>query len=205
MNTRINIIKKIYNLSLHRASRFITPLVMAFIVTACSASPSPTTFDLSAPTTVKAARSSHTQLAISEPLTVQALDSDRLIVKDSNGSISYLPSGQWADRLPRLVQTRLIQTFENASRLGKVNRPGDRIVADQQLNTEIRDFQIESATGEAVVSVSAKIVNDRTGRIVAARIFSARVPAQAIEADKAALHLDEALSRVLTDIVIWVR
>jgi cholesterol transport system auxiliary component len=178
---------------------------MIMSLSACSTAPAPATFDLTAPAINRAAQKSLSQLAVSEPLSVQALDSDRILVKDSNGSLSFLPAGQWADRLPRLVQTRLIQTFENASRLGKVNRPGDRIIADQQLNTEIREFQIDAATGEAVVSLSAKLINDRTGRVIAARFFTAKIPAASINAATAARHLDEALSQVLTQIVQWVR
>jgi cholesterol transport system auxiliary component len=187
-----------------RLSFSMGSLALMILLNACASTPAPTTYDLSAPVVEKAVRKSASQLAVAEPLAVQALDSDRILVKDSSGAISYLPNGQWADRLPRLVQTRLIQTFENGSRLGKVNRPGDRIVADQQLNTDIRDFQIDALTGEAVVSLSAKVIQDRTGRVMAARVFTTRLPASTLDAPTAAQRLDEALSDVLIQIVRWV-
>ena len=192
------------NLS-HRTFSKAVLFVGLSLLTACASTPAPTTFDLSAAKLQSVSNKSLRQLAINEPVTVQALDSDRIIIKDTAGSISFLPNGQWADRLPRLVQARVIQTFENASYIGRVNRPGDRIVSDHQLNIEIRDFQIDSGTGEAVVSLSVKLINDRTGRVMSARLFSARVPASAIEAATAAPALDQALSQVMSEIVRWVR
>ena len=173
------------------------------LLAGCSSGSAPTTFDLTAPNPGRIAGSSRNYLVIAEPTTVQALDSDRIIVRDASGSISFLGSSQWADRVPRLVQTRLIQTFENAGRLGFVGRPGDRIVSDVQMNTDIRAFTVETATGEALVEITAKLVNDKTGRVRAAKLFSARVPLSTIEGSAAAVAMNSALSIVLTEIVRW--
>lgn len=177
-------------------------LLLTALLGACSSAP-PTTFDLSAARPASRSSGSAAQIVVPEPISVQTFESDRIIVKDQAGAVSYLGGGQWADRLPRLIQARLIQTFENASRIKAVSRPGDRIVADYQLNLDIRAFQIDAARGQAVVEVSAKLVSDKAGRIVNARIFSARVPVPRIEAGIAAQALDRALSTVLLDIVRW--
>ena len=82
------------------------------------------------------------------------------------------------DRLPALVQARLIQTFENAHRIGMVGRPDDKFTPDAVLSTEIRDFEIEAGGNPvAVVTIAARVVSQRTGRISAASLFTARVPA----------------------------
>jgi cholesterol transport system auxiliary component len=177
----------------------------AWLVAACSGGSAPTTYDLTAPRGVASSGRGGSYLAVSEPTTTQALDSERIIVRDAAGSISYLGGAQWADRLTRLVQTRVIQTFENAGRIGRVGRPGDRIVADWQLNLDIRAMTIDAGTGEAVVEITAKIVNDRTGRVAGAKLFTARQPASAIEGGAAARALDTALSQVMLDMVRWAR
>ena len=109
-----------------------------------------------------------------------------------------------ADRLPRLIQTRLIQSLENSGRLKSVSRPGDKIVSDYQLISEIRAFDIAAGSGEAVVDISAKIIAEGTGKVIAARIFTARVPVQKVDAGTAAVGLDAALARVLGEMVAWV-
>jgi cholesterol transport system auxiliary component len=182
----------------------MSSIALAALAGACSSSP-PTTYDLSAPR--QAARGgggSGAQIAVAEPVAVQALEADRILVKDSSGAISTIGGAQWADRLPRLIQARLIQTFENASRIRAVSRPSDRITPDYQLTSEIRAFQIDAANSQAVVEMSVKLVNDRNGRIATARVFSARSSVAAVNPENAAKALDRALSNVLLQIVRWI-
>lgn len=178
---------------------------LALVLVGCNSGPSPT-FDLSAPrqTGRSGGTATRGQIAVSEPVALQILDGDQIIVKDAAGSVSFVNGGQWADRLPRLVQARLIQTFENGPRIYGVSRPGGRIVADYQLNTELRAFQVNAATREAVVELSAKLVDDRTGRIRAARVFTGRAPVGLINGPGAADGLDRALSGVMLDVVRWI-
>jgi cholesterol transport system auxiliary component len=187
--------------------RLALPLLLASstLLAGCGGGATPTTFDLSAPSGFGRVGGSRAALIVAEPTTVQTLDSDRIIIKDSAGALSFLGGGQWADRVPRLVQTRLIQTFENGNRLGSVARPGERIVPDLQLNTDIRSFNIDAASGSAVVEITAKLVGDRTGKVQRARLFQARVPASASDGPAAAQALDRALSQVLIEIVRWAR
>jgi cholesterol transport system auxiliary component len=125
-------------------------------------------------------------------------------VKDVSGAVSSLGDGQWADSLPNLIQTRLINTFENSSQLRGVSRPSSGAVADVQLISELRNFEISTPANEAFVQISVKIVSDQTGRILNGRIFRASVPVAAINAPAATHALDQALSTVMLDIVRWV-
>jgi cholesterol transport system auxiliary component len=176
--------------------------LVAVLAAGCSSGVAPTTYDLSAPTgRVRGAIAG--QLVVAEPAAVQVLASQQLIVKDATGSISFLGAGQWADNLPRLVQARLIHTFENSSQLRAVARPSSGAAADVQLMSEIRSFEIQTPATEAVVQISAKLV-DQSGRILNGRIFTGRVPLAAIDAPHAARALDQALSIVMLDVVRWV-
>ncbi len=172
-------------------------------LTACSSAPVPTTYDLSAPSS-RFRGAVGAQVLVAEPAAVQVLASQQLLVKDDGGTVSFLGAAQWADNLPRLVQARLIHTFENASLLRAVARPGSAAVADVQLTSEIRSFEVRTPENEAVVQISAKLVADQSGRILRGRIFTARVPVAAIDAPNTARALDEALSTVMIDMVRWV-
>jgi cholesterol transport system auxiliary component len=178
-------------------------LLLGALAAGCSSGSAPATYDLSAPTS-RIGRSAGLQISVNEPAALQALSTQQIIAKDPAGAISFLGGGQWSDNLPRLIQTRLINTFENASQLRGVSRPSSGAVADVQLISELRSFEISTPSNEAFVEMSVKIVNDSTGRIVNARIFRARVPAASVDAANAARALDEALSVVMLDIVRWV-
>ena len=70
--------------------------------------------------------------------------------------------------------------------------------------SELRAFEIDAATGSAVVEITVKVINDKTGKIAAARVFTARRPVgPAIDGPNAARALDDALGEVLTGIVSW--
>jgi cholesterol transport system auxiliary component len=143
------------------------------------------------------------QLIVQEPTALSALDSDRIMVQLADGGVAQLPNAQWEDRLPKLLQARIVQSFENGHRLRAVGRPGDRLAADYQLVTDIRAFQVSAVDGTAVVEIAAKIVRERTGRIGPAKVFKVSVPADSTAGPAAVAAINAAFTRVATQMVIW--
>ena len=90
---------------------------------------------------------------------------------------AFFPGAQWSGNLTSLVRARLTQSFENTGRVRAVGQQGDGIAADYLIVPEIRDFAY-SVDGENVASVSIfiKIINDRSGRVVASEPFERQVP-----------------------------
>lgn len=170
----------------------------------CGGGGPPLTFDLAALPGAARPGGAGRSIVVLEPVGLQPLEADRIIVREPSGSLSFLGGGQWADRLPRLIQTRLIQSLENSGRLRSVTRPTDKVISEYQLVSEIREFDVAAGSGEAVVDISAKIISDKTGKIAAARVFTARVPIAKVEPSSAALGLDKALGQVLAEMVRWV-
>jgi cholesterol transport system auxiliary component len=184
-------------------SRLGTVALIAILASACSSAPPPPAYDLTAPAgRIRGVIGG--QVLVAAPVAIQPLAGQQILVKDSSGTIASLGDGQWADQLPNLVQARLIHTFENSSQIRAVARPSTGAVADVQLISEIRSFEIVTPSNEAVVEISAKLISDQTGRILRGRIFRARIPVAAIDAANVARTLDEALSIVMLDIVRWV-
>lgn len=182
---------------------------LALFVGGCSALPggskgAPPTFDLTAPQQFPRLRAPRGQMVVPDATALGVLDSDKIAVRPTETSVAALADAQWAERLTRLVQVRTIEAFENAHRLRVVGRPTDRITADYQLLLDIRAFEIAVAEGPvAEVVIAAKIVGDRSGRIVAGRVFQARVPTSATQGPAAIAALDEAWGRVAVELVVW--
>jgi cholesterol transport system auxiliary component len=180
-------------------------LVGASILTGCGGSQLRENYDLAGSVAPRLAGGhARGQLTVNEPKIVGAFDSDRIAVRGANGAISYLADGVYADRLPRLVQTRLVQSFENAGRLGSVGRPGERLASDYQLVLDIRAFHLNVDAGNsAEVEISVKLMNDKTGRIMAADVFTGRITASGTSSAQAILAFEQALALVLKEIVGW--
>jgi len=189
-----------------RAAGAVT--VLSICLGACTSgllgSGAPPTFDLTAPRITHQGGGSRAQLVVSEPTALSVLDSDRIVVRAGGDQMSHLANVQWSDRLPKLLQSRIVEAFESGSRLRAVGTPGDRLTADYQLVVEVRAFELSVVSGAvAQVEFSAKVIGDRGGRVVSAKVFRASVPAHSSAGPDAVLALDEAFHQVTTDMVHW--
>jgi cholesterol transport system auxiliary component len=176
-------------------------LSAGLLIAACAGS-APETFDLSA-ASVPEAHKLRAQIAIREPVTSLDLDSQRILVRTSPETVAYLTGAQWSDRLPTLIQTRLVQTFQNAHLLDSVGRAGAGFSSNYSLELDVRAFELDAKSIQGVVDIAAKIVDDRGGRIKASRIFRIEVPSAGTNGGQASVALNTALSAVMTQIVAF--
>ncbi len=149
-------------------------------------------------------RSSRVQLLVASPRALKALDTSYIAVVDKGPVYSYFPGSAWADTLPNVVQLKLVETLQNTNRLRGVGLPGDGLLIDYQLQSEIRAFELRLGSGNrGVVEISARIVNDRNGRTVATKVFRAATPAGATSVDKAVEAMNRSADRVFAEIAAW--
>jgi cholesterol transport system auxiliary component len=148
---------------------------------------------------------SRTQILVAEPTALKVLDGENVVVRPSAGSIEFLSGAQWADRLPRIVQARLVEAFQGTNRLGGVGKPGEGLAIDYQVVTEIRAFEVHvDGAARAVVKMHVKVLNDRNGVVRGAREFSATVPLSGRDNGDYVAALDRAFATAQDEIVAWV-
>ncbi len=142
-------------------------------------------------------------MSVPEISTVLLYDTQKVLVRPAGGDDPSFASARWADSLPKLLQARIVQSFENANFLGKVTKPLDGMPAKLQLMIDLRRFQISTDDNSPMADIefTAKIVED--GNVVAAELFRATAPAQITNAGTAAKALDEAFGKVARDLVKW--
>lgn len=179
-------------------------LAIALALAGCSAIGGTTplnTYDLTAPDAVTAGpRKGKVQVLVTEPQALKALDSENIVVRDGASQIQYLAGAQWGDRLPKIVQARLVEAFERSKRFGGVGRPGEGLAIDYQIITEIRAFGVDN--GVAIVEIGAKLLNDRNGVVRSAKTFSAKAVAGS-GPDAIVAALNAAFDTVAGELVGW--
>lgn len=187
-----------------RGVQFVVGLAVALMLAACGSTPTPT-YNLSAPSGFSAGGRGSGQLIVAPPSALAVLNTEKIMVEPGGGQVAYLGDAQWADQLPALLQARIIQAFENGSNLRRVARPGDGVAGDYQLLSDIRTFGMRTtADGPVgVVEISAKVVNNRSGAILAAKVFQASVPAANSSGPAVTQALDQASDEVLKAMVRW--
>lgn len=191
-----------------KAGRCIGALAMATLLSGCGggllSGPPPDTYGLSSAPAVSGREVRHRQILIPEPTALKALDSEKIVIRPSPSAIEYLADSQWSDRLPNIVQDKLVQAYENSGRIGGVGRPGDGLAIDYKILTAIRAFEIEADAGEqAVVEISAKVLNDRNGVVVASQVFRSTAPVTGSGNAAYVQSLDRAFEAVVQDLVDW--
>ncbi len=162
-------------------------------------------YDLTAPKAFPPSeKAAKAQLVVPEPTALVALDTQRIIVAPGAGEGPAVDTAQWSDTIPKMLQARIVQSFENSKYVGAVAKPLEGLAADYQLVIDIRSFQILSGpdgSPVAQVEFAAKVVGD--GRIVGSRTFSATAPAPDVRAAAAAGAIDKAFGKAATDLVVW--
>jgi phospholipid/cholesterol/gamma-HCH transport system substrate-binding protein len=143
------------------------------------------------------------QITIAEPTGVLMLDSQKILVRPKAPDDPSFEAARWSDTLGKLIQDKILQSFENSRYVAAVSKPFEAINSDYQLMIEMRAFQVTTTPEPtAVVELSARLVGTG-GRIVASRVFRSSGPAKITDAAAAAAALNEAFGKVAKDIVIW--
>tara|TARA_R110002124_G_scaffold80518_8_gene213069 strand:- start:20283 stop:20726 length:444 start_codon:yes stop_codon:yes gene_type:complete len=142
-------------------------------------------------------------LLIVEPSALQALAGSGIVVRPTASELNYYPQAQWADNLPKLLQAKILESFEATGRARAVGKPGDGLVIDYQILSNLRAFEFHAIQQAAKVDISIKIVNDRTGRVVGTREFNSSVVAASDGLEDAVFALDLAMDQVIVEIVRW--
>jgi cholesterol transport system auxiliary component len=185
--------------------------VLALLTPGCAAlgglggTPQLDTYELTAPTPDNGRRRGGVQVLIAEPSALKALDGQNIVIKTSPGSIQYLKGAQWADRLPKVVQARLAESFQLSGRFGGVGMPGEGLAIDYQVIVDVRAFEVQVVGGQeqAYVSLYVRVLNDRNGTVRASRTFEATSMVSGTGNDSYVNALDRAFGEAAVAIVEW--
>src|SRR5262249_1641655 len=141
------------------------------------------------------------------PLTPAGLDTSRIALTRSAVSIDYFADSEWTERAPLLVQTALLQSFENSRAINGIDRESVGLRADFILKTELRHFEAvydsPHEPPEIWVAINVRLVNPTTRDIIALASFERRERASANEIPSIVSAFDEALGGVMKEIVVW--
>ena len=141
-------------------------------------------------------------LAIPEPTAVAMLQTQRMLFSpagDRPGFAEFL----WADSIPKLVQARLIDSFENYDITHAPLRTSDLAPADYQLLIDIRRFRIATEADPRVeIGLSARIV-DKSGKVVGSRLIESSERFDKLEPMMAVEAFNAAFGNVSKELIHW--
>jgi cholesterol transport system auxiliary component len=107
------------------------------------------------------AMSTAADISIGRPDLAPGLDTERIAVLKGR-QLDYFRAAQWGGRMTEVVQTLLVDSFEDQHLFRSVTAEQSRIASDYVLDVSVRDFQAEYASDNAVPTAHVTIL----GRLV---------------------------------------
>jgi cholesterol transport system auxiliary component len=148
------------------------------------------------------------QLTIEEPLASGGLDSNRIALHPHSTRLKFFANARWSERAPKMLQTLLVESFENTNKIVSVGRQSIGLRSDYTLKTEVREFQVEHDTEAETyivrVRVNAKLVQQPKRVIVGSHSFEHTVEIHDdSDMDSIVIAFDQATGKVLKKLVEW--
>jgi cholesterol transport system auxiliary component len=146
------------------------------------------------------------QLLIEAPSAPGGLDSERIALMKSAISVDYFAGAAWTDRAPLLVQSLLVESFENTGRIAAIDRESLALRADYVLESDLRDFTAVYVGSEAPtvrVRMGLKLVRLPEKQIVGLHPASGDAPAKQNSVPAVVEAFNTALHQAIGDAVAW--
>ncbi|MFT5181178.1 MAG: cholesterol transport system auxiliary component [Alphaproteobacteria bacterium] len=147
------------------------------------------------------------QLVIEPPLAPAGLDTTRIALHRAAVELEYYARANWTDLAPAMIQTLVVESFENSGKIVAVGRESLGLRADFVLKLELREFQSEyddNGIPAAHVRLNAKLVQMPQRTIIGSDSFEAKIGASADRIEDIVAAFDDALGKTLKDLVVWV-
>ncbi len=146
------------------------------------------------------------QLVVELPISAETLNTPRIALSREPLTLDYYGGARWSERTPVMVQTLLVESFENTDRIVAVARKSTDLRADFVLKTEMREFQAEySGDGPPIVHVkiNAKLVKMPQRTIIASFKSERKIQASGTQLIDIVRAFDQGLGKVLKEVVEW--
>ncbi len=146
-------------------------------------------------------------LTIIRPNTTSILDSNRIAVRPEANVLQVYKGANWSDPLPDLLQSVIVEAFEDSGAITTVSRQNSGVPAEVALLIDIRQFEavydVGAKTPAVVIQLHAKVLEYPSNRVIAVKNFNARIPTVSKEIPDVVQAFDLGMNTLTVDIMSW--
>ncbi len=147
------------------------------------------------------------QLLVERPYAAASLNTLRIGLMTEPTRFDYYALANWTDQAPLMVQTLIVESFENSRRITAVGRDSVGLKPDFVLKVEMREFQVEAYSGAGLhsphVGFSVKLVSMPDRLIVASTTIDRRGEGVGEVMNDIIVSWDDALGSAMKELVTW--
>lgn len=138
----------------------------------------------------------------------RAAAGDRILTS-TNGEVAYIADARWVSPAFVLFEEATARAFENDPGRARLIGRGEVAKAEMMLRLEVRTFEADYVNGpkaapEVVVRVRGVLTRSQDRALVGDQIFEARIKAADNRVGAIVPAFDQAVAKVLGDVVAWV-
>jgi cholesterol transport system auxiliary component len=147
-----------------------------------------------------ARRSSGKTLLVTVPKAAPGFDSNRIAYTKEPLKLDYYSNSVWSDTPAKMLLPILVRAFEGTGAFKAVIAPPAPTLADMRVDVDVIRLQQEFMTQPSRVRLTAriKVVNMKSGHVLATQVFEAVEPAPSEDAYGAARAANAAVQKVLS-------
>lgn len=184
-------------------------LFALFTLASCSSilpkgPPAPTSYTLSSPVDTNN-NTSHipVSLRILLPQAAPGLETEKIALRKTDYQLNYYGGARWSGTLTSLLQSHLVQSFDNTRKLNSVSNDLVAVNQDYSLLVEIQDFQVEYQKGTPVahIRLTTKLIQAKSTKIIRTTLHEDREIVTADTMQGVVKALDTAYQRISVKIV----
>lgn len=164
--------------------------------------PEPLTYRLGAPQ-LQGGDGLAADLAVARPEFAPGLGTGRIATRWPGRRFDYYAGARWAEDLPTMVQSALIESLSGSHRLHSVQGDLGRFRATHVLAVKLQYFEADYTAGAlptARVELAATLGRQSDRRVLASFSVAASQPAAANRLTEVVAALDEAFGRAATEV-----
>ncbi|MBO6863155.1 MAG: ABC-type transport auxiliary lipoprotein family protein [Alphaproteobacteria bacterium] len=154
------------------------------------------------------------QLLIEPPQAAAGISSARIALRRSLIELEYFARAAWTDSAPLMIQTLMIESFENSEKIVSVGRQAIGLRSDFILKSDLREFQAEymddngnplpaGSPPNIRIRMNAKLVRMPHRTIAGSRTIEYLIQAPGPGMVDIIAGFDDALGKTLKRIVGW--
>lgn len=144
-------------------------------------------------------------LRINKPNASGYLASNRMLVVNEHNQLSLYKGVQWNEATPLLVRNHLLDSFRQANVLNFVSNDDKRLMANIELDSDLRAFHIEyqQQTAITVVTLVVRLLDANTKKILATQTFNQRLSAPSTELNQVVMIFNQAQNQLAQSVMDW--
>ena len=188
---------------------FLILFSITFGFVGCTKQPILKIYTLDTPTTKKVATSQHKTktFKVMYPQSLKSAISSKILFSYSLNEQGSYENAQWSNSIAKLLEGTFIQTLEQSKMFKAVIAYTSTANEDYRLESNIFELshQVRGNDSHSVVSIQFSLVHARKSVLIATKRFSYIVPTKTTNAKGYVDATNEAIHKMNSDLVEWIK